>query len=69
MSEFVTPNGKTIDYFTEPGTSLLRIKFTTGGELPSELSGLFTSVYEVEKTIKGYLGKAVESSKKAVKEK
>lgn len=55
MSEFVTPNGKTISTFIQPNSALVAVKFNQGGELPAELSGLFTSVKGAETAIKHYL--------------
>jgi hypothetical protein len=57
MSEFKTPNGKVIVTYNVPGTAHVGIKFTTGGELPTELSGLFTSVRVADQMIGAYLGK------------
>lgn len=55
--QFETPNGKIVTTFIDPGTAHVRIKFTTGGELPAELSGLFTSIRVAEQMIRGYISK------------
>lgn len=65
MSTFETPNGKQIATFVEANSPMYRIKFTTGGELPSELQGVFTSEKFADRAIKAYL----QSYKKPVKEK
>ena len=55
MSKFTTANGKPIDTFIIPNTSMLGIKFTQGGELPECLSGMYTSVRDADKAIVAYL--------------
>lgn len=67
MSTFETPNGKVITTFTQPGTAHVKIKFTTGGELPEELSGLFTSVRVADRAIMSYLGRLPAVEEKVVK--
>lgn len=67
MSQFETPNGKVIATFIDPGTAHVRIKFTTGGELPAELSGLFTSIRVAEQMIKGYISKLEQEEEKPIK--
>ena len=69
MAEYTTPNGKVIATYIDPGTAMYRIKFTTGGELPVELSGIFTSSFVAERTIQGYIARVEEASKRTVKEK
>lgn len=69
MAEYITPNGKTIVTYLEPETALLRIKFTSGGELPLELSGMFTSSVIANKVIEGYLAKLPNTPKKVTKDK
>lgn len=68
VAEYTTPNGKVIATYIEPGTALFCIKFTTGGELPPELCGMFTSSYVANKTIEGYLSKVSEKSRKVSKD-
>jgi hypothetical protein len=55
MSEFETYSGKGVDTFVCPKTAHIRIKFTSGGELPEVLSGLFTSHQVACTTIKNYI--------------
>lgn len=57
MTSFETPNGKRIELFIDPKTAHVRIKFVPGGELPEELSGLFTSERAASSSIMQYLGK------------
>ena len=57
MSQFETPNGKTIVTFIDPSNAHVRIKFTTGGELPAELSGIFTSIRVAEQMIRSYISR------------
>jgi len=49
----ITPNGKQIDIV--PKGSHYKIQFSSGGELPSSLSGLFTSRGEAETAVNVYL--------------
>lgn len=69
MSTFTTPNGKEISTFIDPATAHIRIKFNTGGELPAELSGLFTSTWVAEKMINTYISEVTESPKRVIKAK
>jgi hypothetical protein len=67
MAEFTTPNGKQISTFIEPGTAMIRIKFNTGGELPVELSGMFTSLRVAHQTIEGYIQQVTDTPKRTVR--
>lgn len=55
METFRTPGGKTIELFHE-GFSL-RAKFTTGGQLPPELAGIWTSFTQAKTSIETYITK------------
>lgn len=55
MSTFTTPKGKDVATFICPKTSLHRIKFTSGGELPERLSGLYTTEALADQAIVQYL--------------
>ena len=59
---FITPNGKELKVVVAPNTGHFKIIFTSGGELPAELQGLFTSSVYAEKHIAAYLGKKQGSS-------
>lgn len=53
--EFTTPAGKKIVTKREPKNGYLYIQFTSGGEIPVELQGYFTSPAIAEKAIRVYL--------------
>ena len=53
----VTPNGKSISIVRANNSSHLVIQFDTGGELPEDLSGIFTSHTVAQKAIDKYLSK------------
>lgn len=59
MTKFETPKGKEIQIVVVPKTSHLKIQFASGGELPEELTGLFTSPKQAEKVINTYLAKQI----------
>lgn len=63
--KFKTRGGKEIVTFIDPISAHVRIKFTSGGELPPELTGLFTSVRTANVAIISYLerNKEVEIAK------
>ena len=50
---FVTPGGKTIAMFYEGPH--IKIKFTTGGEIPSGLQGVFTNTRQAKQAILKYI--------------
>lgn len=51
----MTPNGKFVTYEAVRGSHMLKVKFEGGGELPKELSGLYTGVAGVQAAISVYL--------------
>lgn len=55
MSQFTTAKGKDVATFICPKTTLHRIKFVQGGELPEKLSGLYTSEALADQAIQAYL--------------
>jgi hypothetical protein len=57
MSKYNTPNGKEIETYRCPQSSQWKIKFNTGGELPEELTGIFTNEKFAETAITKYLEK------------
>ena len=57
MKSFETIGGKKIDLFIDPRTTHIKARFNPGGELPIELTGIWTSEKEAEKTIITYLEK------------
>lgn len=65
MSKFTTPNGKDVETFIDPKTAHVRIKFNQGGELPEELSGLFTSERVANQAIAAYISVITDKPKRA----
>ena len=63
MKSFETPNGKIIELFIDPKTAHIKIKFIPGGELPAELTGLYTSEKAAEKDILFYLDRVKDKPK------
>ncbi len=61
----ITPNGKEIEFITAPNTSLIQCRFKGGGELPQELSGLFTDRTQAEKAVVIYLTRKTKEAKAA----
>lgn len=57
MKTYETPGGKKIQMFICPKTAHIKVQFNPGGELPEELSGLFTTERQAEISIKSYLEK------------
>jgi len=57
MKTFETPAGKRIQLKICPTTAHIKVEFSTGGELPMELSGLYTTEREAEISILKYLAK------------
>ena len=53
MKTYITSGGKEIALINVG--NLIKLQFTTGGELPEELSGLFTSRYFADLAITKYL--------------
>lgn len=51
-----TPNGKDIQYRVLP-TGLYQVEFSTGGQLPANLVGMFTSVEKLMSEVELYLAK------------
>lgn len=64
MKSFITHGGKEIQLFICPKTAHIRIKFIPGGELPEELTGLYTSEHFAELDINRYLDKTKNRKKK-----
>lgn len=68
MSHFTTPNGKGVSTYLDPLTVAHRIKFDQGGELPAELSGIFTSKVFADRAIMAYIEKQEKPKGKSNKE-
>lgn len=65
MKQYITPGGKELTLEYAPNTALIRIKFVGGGELPVNLSGLYTDERQAELAIINYLDKAKPKQKAA----
>lgn len=62
----ITPNGKELQIKPAEGYgSMLSISFTSGGELPRELAGLFTSYRDANEAVANYLNKKVPKKRNA----
>ena len=57
MKTFTTPNGKEIQIFRDKASAQYKIQFSSGGELPEELTGIFTNELFAETAINKYLEK------------
>jgi hypothetical protein len=55
MKTYTTPNGKEIQIVRDPKTAHIKIQFGSGGELPQELTGFYTSEAFASRAIVGYL--------------
>lgn len=55
MTSFETPAGKRIEMFIDPKTAHIRLKFVPGGQMPEELTGLYTSTRAAEVDVRQYL--------------
>lgn len=66
MLKFETPNGKEIEIYRCPVSAQYRIKFTSGGELPEQLSGLYTDSIIAQTDVLRYIEE--KESKKKVKD-
>lgn len=63
------PSGKKLGIYKVANTALYTIAFTSGGELPAELSGAYTDAYQAQRAIERYLNrKEMEEAEKAQKE-
>lgn len=66
MKTFTTPNGKEIQIYRDKVSAQYMIQFGSGGELPEELTGIFTNELFAETAINKYLEK--QETKKAKQE-
>lgn len=57
MKTFQTHNGKEIQLVRNNKTAQINIQFGSGGELPDELKGLYTSERFAEQAVVSYLEK------------
>lgn len=64
MKQYFTPAGKEIQAKHCTKSPLFKIEFATGGELPEELTGRYTTEREVGRAISMYLAKVTEKVSK-----
>jgi len=64
----VTPNGKEVVVVNKPGTGHYKVQFTSGGELPEELSGLYTTTHAANIAIVSYIERQKQKPKKSKEE-
>jgi hypothetical protein len=64
MKAFETLLGKKIELYIDKKTALIRLKFSPGGELPEELTGLYKSERDAEKDIVFYLDRVKDKKTK-----
>lgn len=55
---------KELQAFIQPGTSHYILKYEGGGELPAELSGVYTSLSLVDEAVLKFIASSKEESKK-----
>jgi len=55
---------KELQAYIEPGTSHYKIKYEGGGEVPVELSGVYTSLGVVDQTVLNFINSEKSTSKK-----
>tara|TARA_B100001250_G_C19542142_1_gene675229 strand:+ start:452 stop:670 length:219 start_codon:yes stop_codon:yes gene_type:complete len=64
MKTYTTKGGKEINVIRDQGSPHLKIQFATGGQLPEELSGIFTSEVFAESAVESYLANQKNISEK-----
>lgn len=65
MTIYKTPNGKEIQIYRDKVSAQYKIQFTSGGELPEELTGIFTNETFATTAINKYLEKQETKKTKA----
>lgn len=60
MKTFTTPAGKEIQLKIKNGTSHIQVEFSSGGQLPQEFLGVFTTEREAEIAILKYIANCKE---------
>ena len=58
-----TPKGKVIISKPALNTTGFKIEFTSGGQLPKDFKGVFTSIKEAQKTVNRYLSTVKDTTK------
>jgi len=64
VRSYKTKGVKELQAFIEPGTSHYILKYEGGGELPAELSGVYTSISLVDEAVLRYIANSKDDSKK-----
>lgn len=59
---------KELQAYIEPGTSHYKIKYEGGGEVPAELSGVYTSINVVDQAVLNFINADKATPKKEKKE-
>ena len=59
VKENKTPKGKQIEVYSDGRFGMYKIKFTSGGELPKSLDGLFSTTVLAQNAIDVYLSQKV----------
>lgn len=59
---------KELQAYIEPGTSHYKIKYEGGGEVPAELSGVYTSINVVDQAVLNFINSEKATPKKEKKE-
>jgi hypothetical protein len=64
IRSYKTKGTKEIQALIEPGTAHYILKYEGGGEIPAELSGVYTSINLVDQAVLKYLANQKETPKK-----
>lgn len=64
IRSYKTKGVKELQAFIEPGTSHYILKYNGGGELPTELSGVYTSISLVDEAVFKFVANQKETPKK-----
>ena len=64
IRSYKTKGVKELQTFIQPGTSHYILKYEGGGEVPAELSGVYTSIHLVDEAVFRFVANQKETSKK-----
>ena len=64
IRSYKTKGTKELQVFIEPGTAHYILKYEGGGEIPAELSGVYTSINLVDQAVLKFLANQKETPKK-----
>lgn len=67
VRSYKTKGIKELQAFIEPGSSHYKLKYDGGGELPHELSGIYTSISLVDQAVFKFINTEKETPKKETK--